>query len=971
MARGVMLFVSLLLLMTINAYAQNYLLQKLPLFPDKQDILVNALTKDRLGFIWFIHNSEIYRYDGYRSLNISQTIQEYALLNDTPQKIVVDTQNRLWIAGQQRLSYLDLTTWQIHHIKNEVFAELNDKTVVWMKEMANGAIMIAYQNGYLGLYHHNKWTLNKSLYEKTITSNSAIIAQSCTFWKGQYQIGTSAGTLLSIDPTNENATSYIEFPTIQHAITNLIALDNLLLIDVANQGLLTLHENGQLSEKKIKGMKFRADIKHVFQEGTIHHVYADTEHIYIIDQTLKVLQEIDITIGHQYALVDKDEIILAADDGIHILFEKPAGVSELVSCNTNRRKSVRGIHVFKDGGIFLGSYGGASYLDSSGSCHPMDSIKTAYCILPIDETQLLIGTEGGFLKVFDRRSLTISNYPFTLSDQVENKFNFPSSILSLAETPQHYLIGSTKGLWNIDKNTHLLTPIKIQLQGQKLLNLQIRHIVSLTNEWLLSTQIGLLKLTKEGQATRLFPTQGSIGVYKTVHHQDTLWLATQGKGLVAIDQNGSLLKNWTQSEGLSANTVFSLEIIEGLKLAGTSDGLSLLENGLIRRISEKEGLLHPEFNAAASFWDQPRGRVFMGGIKGYTILEVAKLQIQSRPVESYITELHITSSSHPFIKKDFTRPYTNKDIIELQADESIVGLYLGSPAHYRSKIHINYSLKETNWQHLPASQFISFIELSPGSYPIEFETIGTGLNVNRSMVWIRKLPNFYETWWFTLLLILIAITIVAIWYRAKFHKIRREQQIRNRIAEDLHDEVGGLLTGISMQVELLRMKDQHPANQRNITQLSSLSKEVLQSMNDVVWSLNSRNDSWNNLLDKLTDFGKQLFEASKTQFAMHTIGTIPDKLSQQERQTVYLLIRESLNNACKHANATKVELTFHFRKQIIITITDNGHGFTTTTRYHGNGIKNMKNRARTIEGNLEILSNSEGTKIQLQYAPKN
>ncbi len=962
----------LFLLIATSTHAQNHILQKLPLFPDRQDILINGLAKDSLGFVWFLHNSEIYRYDGYRSLNVSRTIPGYDVLNDTPQKILVDKQNRLWIAGRERIRYLDLKTWKINHLGNSFVSASHDRTVLWIKEMPDGAVITAYHNGYLVLFKDGKVTLIKVLYEKSVKSNIPVLPQSCTFWKGQYRIGTSEGAIFSINPQKGNKTTYLILPAVHQTISNLIALDNRLLIDVPNQGLFALDEGGKLTTEKIAGIKFREDFKHVFQEGPLHHVYADAEHIYVFDKNMSILQTIDVTIGHQYALVDKNEIILGADDGVYILYEKPPGLSELATCNTDRKKSVRGLYVFKDGGIFLGSYGGAGYIDVSGQCHAIDNIKNAYCILPLNDSELLIGTEGGFLKVFDRRTLAIRNHPFILHDEVENKFphNFPSSVLSLAQTTEHYLIGSTKGLWSMDKVTLKLHPIEIKLDGISVPNLQIRQILESGTAWLVSTQLGLYKVEKDGRAKKLFPTQGSIGTYKTVLSRDTLWLATQGKGLVAIDKNGSILKSWTQSEGLSANTVFSLEIVNGFIMAGTADGLSLIQNGRIRRITEKEGLIHAEFNSAASYWDAPRRRVYMGGIKGYTILETNKLQIMSKVAQSYVTELHIASSSHPYTKKDFTRPYAGNGMIELNSDESIVGLYMGSPAHYRTNVAIQYSFKDGGWQTLQPSQFISLIEPSPGLYPIHFETTGSGLDVGPSAIWIQKLPNFYETWWFIMLMVLMPIAAVALWYRNKFLKVEREQQIRNGIAEDLHDEVGGLLTGISMQVELLRMKDQHSANQRHVMQLSTLSKEVLQSMNDVVWSLNSRNDSWRSLLDKLMDFGKHLFEASTADFSMQITGTVPDKLSQQERQTVYLLIRELLNNACKHARATNVVLTFTFDKHITVTVSDDGCGFDTDSRYSGNGIKNMRNRALSIHGNLDIRSSSAGSTVCLHYTPK-
>lgn len=87
--------------------AQEYTITKLKLFADRQEVLVKDVTMDSLGFIWFLTNGEIYRYDGYRSLDILKTITDQQVTDDMPQRILIDHRNRLWMAGNANLSYLD------------------------------------------------------------------------------------------------------------------------------------------------------------------------------------------------------------------------------------------------------------------------------------------------------------------------------------------------------------------------------------------------------------------------------------------------------------------------------------------------------------------------------------------------------------------------------------------------------------------------------------------------------------------------------------------------------------------------------------------------------------------------------------------------------------------------------------------------------------------------------------------------
>jgi signal transduction histidine kinase len=173
-----------------------------------------------------------------------------------------------------------------------------------------------------------------------------------------------------------------------------------------------------------------------------------------------------------------------------------------------------------------------------------------------------------------------------------------------------------------------------------------------------------------------------------------------------------------------------------------------------------------------------------------------------------------------------------------------------------------------------------------------------------------------------------------------------------------------------MQVELLQLAGNFPENNKIMTRLTSLCKEVHHSMNDVVWSLNSRNDGWANLLDKLTEFGMRLFDGSAAHFSIEKSGNVPEKITQEERQAVYFFIREALNNACKHSNAQTVQLRIDFGFPVKISIHDDGVGFDTNIRAKGNGINNMKIRAGAVDGQFSVQSSESGTVVMLQFNPK-
>ncbi len=109
--------------------AQDYTITKLKLFPDRDEVLIKDLASDSKGFVWFLTNGEIYRYDGYRSLDVLRTIADQAHTADMPQRILVDRHDRLWMAGNANLSYLDLRTWHVHPVAPALLPPVQDRAV--------------------------------------------------------------------------------------------------------------------------------------------------------------------------------------------------------------------------------------------------------------------------------------------------------------------------------------------------------------------------------------------------------------------------------------------------------------------------------------------------------------------------------------------------------------------------------------------------------------------------------------------------------------------------------------------------------------------------------------------------------------------------------------------------------------------------------------------------------------------------
>src|SRR5690606_6616699 len=116
---------------------------------------------------------------------------------------------------------------------------------------------------------------------------------------------------------------------------------------------------------------------------------------------------------------------------------------------------------------------------------------------------------------------------------------------------------------------------------------------------------------------------------------------------------------------------------------------------------------------------------------------------------------------------------------------------------------------------------------------------GSQLNIS-----IIKHPYYFQTWWFTALVIMVVLLLLLRWYRSRIRKLQREHAIRNRIAADLHDEVGSSLTRIYFQANTLTAKQQLDEKQgKQLDLIADTSKQAVLTMSDMVWSIDSRFDT--------------------------------------------------------------------------------------------------------------------------------
>ena len=225
---------------------------------------------------------------------------------------------------------------------------------------------------------------------------------------------------------------------------------------------------------------------------------------------------------------------------------------------------------------------------------------------------------------------------------------------------------------------------------------------------------------------------------------------------------------------------------------------------------------------------------------------------------------------------------------------------------------------------------------------------------------------WWETWWFRLIIAVAVVWLLWYIYNSRVQKLLAVERMRLRIASDLHDDIGATLTHISANSEIIKHNNDVSKIKESANKIGKLSREVIQTMSDIIWSIDSRNDSVEDLIMHMTDLANQLFIPKEIKFNIKHAGLNPSrKMDVDIRQNLYLIYREALNNIAKHSGADNVEVNlFNSKQYFSMIIKDNGKGIDKNQFAKGNGLKNIKMRTDRIHGKVQF-KNDSGFQLEL------
>jgi signal transduction histidine kinase len=220
-----------------------------------------------------------------------------------------------------------------------------------------------------------------------------------------------------------------------------------------------------------------------------------------------------------------------------------------------------------------------------------------------------------------------------------------------------------------------------------------------------------------------------------------------------------------------------------------------------------------------------------------------------------------------------------------------------------------------------------------------------------------------------LVLLLATAIIILLVNRNRWKRLEETQRLRNKIAADLHDEIGSTLSSISILSEIVAMQQRKNEFKPEIMQqVSNDAREVIDKMDDIIWTINPENDNFYNLETRLKAFAIPLFESKDIDFEFNFSNELESlKIDMGKRRDIYLILKEAINNLIKYSQCKKAEINGTIEHKVLkISVIDDGIGFDTQQESTRNGLKNMQKRATKIGGELSISSRqNKGTAVML------
>jgi signal transduction histidine kinase len=515
---------------------------------------------------------------------------------------------------------------------------------------------------------------------------------------------------------------------------------------------------------------------------------------------------------------------------------------------------------------------------------------------------------------------------------------------------------------------------------------------------------GRFSLAQPGDRVRRKPV---LALYED--DRSRVWIGTAGGGLACL--SAGMTRTWTTADGLPSDVVAGIaqDPARNIWLATATGIYRMTRNALELALTNSQYGLSCRLISDAKITSTEvagsravpgsDGRIWFATSEGVLNVNTRQKEIESPRLLLHLESVAFNGQAPASLLGGPLWAVSNASNTSLPTPADVRSLEIRfAAASFSSpdKIRFRHWLEgfDTDWVEDGATRLARYGRLPYGNYRFRLAARAEDgpwqEEESRFAFDIPAPPTpMYLRPWALALESVAAVLLVAGVVRVVSHRrlrralARMEQQQslereRMRIARDMHDEIGSKLTKISFLSEHASVEAKAGPLARKTEAIAETSRELLKTMDEIVWVVNPRNDTVEHLAAYLGHYAEEYFQNTTVECELRLPVAIPESpLSSEVRHNLFLAFEEALNNILKHALATKVNLEMTIDGQVLqITIRDNGAGFESNgepkrSPRGGNGLRNMRQRLSEIGGQCEINSRpGSGTTVAMRIKLK-
>jgi ligand-binding sensor domain-containing protein/two-component sensor histidine kinase len=576
----------------------------------------------------------------------------------------------------------------------------------------------------------------------------------------------------------------------------------------------------------------------------------------------------------------------------------------------------------------------------------------------LNEKEIFIQKQEGFA-IFNKQTNSIDAF-----DDVSIVKNNPISDIIELPDGNIYLLRWwwEKNLLFLDRKKRTAVLVSVPMNDKE--NFEIScGIKKDQSHYYLFSKRGLMLLNTEKKQVEIIDSNYIAGSSILVNNQ--FYSATAIDGIRMYDIATKKITTISKYEGFPVNNTKSIVY------TGNDNFWIASSSGLIRwnkakniftTINKNEGILNSSLHGS-SLAVMPDGKIiFSNG--SLMALDTSFIKKQLPPKVNIISCIVGDSLLTPSqLSNNITISYAN----------NVVQLKFAAINYPKLPIKYEYLLEEYDdvWKD-GSSRFVNYTNLPSGNYVFKVKAAGddgvwsseiTKLNFHVTQV-------FYKAWWFYVLLAATLFSTILFYYRIRIYRLVELQKLRNNISRDLHDEVGSTLSSISiLSTSVINNMEREPVKTKEwVNQIGKYAQHMLNVMDDIVWAINPKMDGFASIVSRMKEVAYSTAEASDIKVFFYYDEQLDNVLLPMlTKRNLYLIFKETINNAAKHAACKNIHIELKkINDTLIFLIKDDGKGFDTAKEVSRNGIKNVKQRAIEIKAHISIKSSiNNGTITEL------